>query len=84
MKLIYKFAARDSKRSPHPVATAFLSDPAVASALAYLNRPLPFRNVFNRNVDREFASYLWDRDVGESAQLCDEHVRARMMRTWAR
>lgn len=84
MKLIYKFAARDSKRSPHPVATAFLSDPAVASTLAYLNRPLPFRNVFNRNVDQEFASYLWDRDVGESAQLCDEHARARMMRTWAR
>ena len=84
VKLIYEFAARDSKRSPHPVATAFLSDPAVASTLAYLNRPLPFRNVWNRNVDQEFANYLWDRDVGESAQWVDERTSERMMRTWTR
>ena len=77
MKLIYKFAARDSKRSPHPVATAFLSDPAVASTLAYLNRPLPFRNVWNTNVDQEFANYLWDRDLSDSAHWCDERIRLR-------
>ena len=82
VKLIYEFAARDSKRSPHPVATAFLSDPAVASTLAYLNRPLPFRNVWNTNVDQEFANYLWDRDLSDSAHWCDERIRLRTELPW--
>ena len=38
MRIVFQFAGRDSRRSPHPVALAFLSDPVIQDVMALRKR----------------------------------------------
>ena len=38
MRIVFQFAGRDSRRSPHPVALAFLSDPVIQEVMALRKR----------------------------------------------
>ena len=38
MRIVFQFAGRDSRRSPHPVALAFLSDPEIQEVMARRKR----------------------------------------------